>query len=220
VALAVVAVRRRDGVLAGYLLALVVGYGTLTLVSAAADLWGLRYQFTFFVVGAALVAAFARILSRAWLTSGLTVLLLLAAIPYVVLNSTRPLLPSFPHTRSAGVLTSSGVDVLSNTSPQLAANYEAAAGVLHASSCREIALDLRRGDLEYLVWWMLAAPQSGFRIQTISPSPETARFQGPAFAPCALVCTVCGEMATVGGLPLNADLGYVRLYLAEDSSGP
>jgi 4-amino-4-deoxy-L-arabinose transferase-like glycosyltransferase len=215
VAVAILAFRRRDGVLGAYALATVAGYGALTLVSAATDLWGLRYQLSFFIIGAPLVAVAATALSRRWLTSAMIALLLLASVPYVAMNGTRPLVASPPRTRSASILTAPTIDILSNASPRLGANYEAAAQTVLASSCREVGVSLRRGDLEYILWRLLAAPQSGVRIETISPSPETARFADPDFRPCAIVCTVCAEQAAVESNPLALDLGYVRVYLAE-----
>ena len=218
-ALTVVATRRRDGVLAAYILAVLAGYAALTLVSAATDIWGLRYQFTFFVVGAPLVGVAARLLSKPALTHVLTLLFLAAAVPYAAFNNTRPLVASPPQTRSESVLRTPAAVILTNASPRLGSSYAEAAAAVRESACRQVGLLLQRGDLEYVLWWLLSAPQSGVRLETMAPSPETAGFEDPEFVPCAVVCTTCGELAMVGSVPLFLDLGYVRVYLS-DNAGP
>jgi hypothetical protein len=220
-ALPVVAVtifRNREFVLGIYLLAVAAGYGALTLVSASTDLWGLRYQLTFFFVAAPLVGVAARQLARPWLTTGLTALLLMSSLPYVALNNTRPLVAAPPRTRSASVLTAAPFAILTNALPALGAGYEKAAEQVRASGCPRVAVGLHRGDLEYILWWLFSSPQSGVRIETLEPSPETARFSDPNFQPCAVVCTTCGSRAEVQGLPLTLDLGYVKVYQSGTTS--
>ncbi len=82
------------------------------------------------------------------------------------------------------------------------------------SQCNRVGLYLQAYEFEYPFWWLLNAPQSGIQLQHIHSSPETARYQDPAFAPCAVICTVCGGEQEVAGLPLVSDFGSVQYYSA------
>ena len=98
--------------------------------------------------------------------------------------------------------------------------YVAAANAIKDTDCRNVGLRLDSHDLEYPWWWLLEAPESGFRLETIYALPWLEKLVDPEFRPCAILCTICGdERTTLHGLPLVEDFGPVRLYAGPDD-GP
>lgn len=96
-------------------------------------------------------------------------------------------------------------------------SYLQMARVIKASGCKAVGLDIDSHDPEYLQWWILDAPQSGVRIETIAPYPELARYVDPAFHPCAIICTTCSlKKTSYHGLPLNALFYGTVLYMGPD----
>jgi len=82
-----------------------------------------------------------------------------------------------------------------------------------ASSCKDVGLRIDSHDLEYVFWWLLEAPQNRIHIETIYPLPELQRYKDPEFEPCAAICTICTDEASIYDLPLYHDYGSVKLYL-------
>ena len=209
-------IRKRDATLPVFIAAAWLGWGFLTLITNSIQLWGIRYQLGFLMLMAAVVGAAAGWMRRE-LTYGFAVLLLLAAIPYLVLNNTRPLIGAPPRTRSASIFTTSQIDLLFTSTPEIEAQYVEAAERLRASACRQVGLDLAARDLEYTLWWLLDAPQSGFRLETLGSSAETRELLDSGFEPCAVLCTRCRDRVQYLSLPLRYDGGFIRLYAADGS---
>jgi hypothetical protein len=88
-----------------------------------------------------------------------------------------------------------------------------------ATGCVDVGLRIDSHDREYLFWWLLNAPQSGIRIESVYPLPELAHLADPEFRPCAIICTICGDRTELHGLPVIEDYGEVKLY-AGDSYSP
>jgi hypothetical protein len=91
--------------------------------------------------------------------------------------------------------------------------YTEVAKRVRARDCRSVGLSTTRYDLEYTIWRLLGAPESGIVLQQILPSEETRRYMDPAFSPCAVICTVCEGLPLSPNLSLEADYGYIRLYI-------
>jgi len=209
-------IRRREATLVVFVAAAWTGWGFLTLITNSIQLWGIRYQLGFLMLMAAVVGVAAGWMRRE-LAYAFAVLLLLAAIPYVLLNNTRPLIGAPPRTRSASIFTTSPVDLLFTSTPEVEAQYVEAAERLTASSCRQVGLDLGSRDLEYTLWWLLEAPQSGFRLEALPRPAGAGGSQTSGFQPCAVLCTRCGEQDRHTGFPLQFDGGFLRLYAAAGS---
>lgn len=205
-------VRTRDWILGAFVASTWFGWCLLTLITNSIQLWGIRYQLGFLMLSACLVGVVAGWIRRE-LALGLALLLLLTAIPYVLLNNTRPLIGAPPRTRSASIFLAPSIDLLFTSTPEVEAQYALAAEWLEASACRQIGLDLGGRDLEYSLWWLLDAPQSGFRLQVLRGF-GTEAVPPASFRPCAVLCTRCGNRARYMGLPLQFDGGFLRLYAA------
>lgn len=191
--------------LASYsLVALLIGHGTIV--------WGLRYQLPFFVVWAPVVGATFDAARRPAVTSVLSGLFILAAIPWVLFNNMRPVigLPPWP-TRTASVFEASSDELLLAIAPHSREGFRSASDDILESGCNRVGLRMDSGDLEYAVWRMLDAPESGIRVETIYPQLHLQHLIDSEFRPCAIVCTIC-ESEQIHGLPLVVDKQPVRLY--------
>ena len=179
VAIAVVQVRRRP-MLAAYASALVLGWLLFSAVLKWQP-WHSRLHMPFFVSASPLVAA---VLGRATIARlGITVALIVAAIPAVLWNAHRPLVGPgsvWHHGR--------GNFYFATADPNEVPAYRGAAEAMQHLGCRDIGIDMQRGNnLEYLFWVLTrhARGTSG-RIEHIDGE---ARRLAPVkdFAPCAIV---------------------------------
>ena len=84
------------------------------------------------------------------------------------------------------------------------------------SGCNQVGLRIDSHDLEYTFWWLLKAPQSGIRIESIYYSDRLARYADPNFKPCAIICTICGGRTRLYGLDLFGSYdSVVNLYMGD-----
>jgi hypothetical protein len=173
-----------------------------------------RYQVPAFALFAPLVGvAGEAVLPRRW-TLALIGALALLSTPWVFFNQSRPILGWRPRTRVNSIFTESRQRLLFANWPELQEPYTEAAGLVGAASCQQVGLVIDSHDKEYLLWSVLGAPENGRRLEVLDPLSASARYLDPAFEPCAVVCTICGEDRTEwGGLPLAGDFGAARVYL-------
>ena len=187
-------------------------------VGGGAARWGLRYQLPFFISWAPIFGfSFSRWLrGRASLWVGAA--LLLASLPYLLLNNTRPLIGIQPWpTRTRSVLTAPASELAfailaGSKDPGKAEALLATADLIEARQCSRVGLRIDSNGLEYLYWWVLGAPQSGIELQVLNPIPESKRFADPTFSPCVVVCTICTDETEIDGLPRITDFGGISLY--------
>ncbi|MGH2605096.1 MAG: hypothetical protein ACRDG5_00755, partial [Anaerolineales bacterium] len=90
-----------------YSITTLCAYAVLPIVATAgAGPWGIRYQLPFFVLWSALLGVGASAIGGGWIDRVSSSLLLIMAVPYVLLNNTRPLIgrPPWP-TRIESIFT-------------------------------------------------------------------------------------------------------------------
>lgn len=213
---------------------LVILLGSYLILSSVIkyDLYGVRYQLPFFVAWAPLFGIAIGSIGKKGPLSGVVVLLLLSVMPWVLFNRTRPLIAmrdsSDPFTIPclAGCTTGSILNepsssiVFGTLASHLRGPYTQAVEAIEASGCRNIGLRLDSSSPEYLFWWLLEAPQSGYRLETIHTYPELERYLDPGFKPCAIICTICRRgdyiIPRLHGLDLAGDYtGMVQLYFGD-----
>ena len=216
---AVLAVRHRRSTprsrdVLSYAALVLVSFGLLAiLVQPASTDVGVRYQLPFFVVWS---PVFGLVLARQRASTWVHLVgvgLLVSALPYALLNNTRPIIghPPWP-TRVRSVLVAPAAEILFAANPHSLQGYQAVAEWIRASSCRQVGLRLDSGDPEYEFWWLLEAPQSGIRLETVYTYPTLEHLLNTAFQPCAVICTICSDETDLGELELTIDNGAVRLY--------
>lgn len=189
---------------------------------------GTRFQIAFFAAWAPLFGVAVGAFRWKWLPKAAALLLLVAALPWVMFNRSRPLIamrnssdpftiPCLAGCTSGSVLNEPPVRVLFANWIDLQGPYSQATQAIRASSCQSVGLQLNSHTMEYPFWWLLDAPQSGIRLESIYTYPELERYVDPAFKPCAIVCTICSNKPRLHGLDLVSDYsGQVQLYMGPD----
>ena len=211
-----------------YAACLTAGFVLLPVTTATAvDPLNIRYQLPTVVAWSPLIGlVVARNLGRRALNLGAVGLLLLA-LPWLLFNKTRPIialrpdpgpgeLPCLAGCTSIGSIFSVPVaDALFANRREHLEEYLGTTNALQAGACREIGLRLESYDPEYALWYLLDAPQSGFHLETIYPSPDMEPLLDREFRPCAIICTVCGGRTRLHGLDLAAQTGGMKLFVGE-----
>jgi hypothetical protein len=152
--------------------------------------------------------------------------LLLTTVPYVLFNRTRPLIamrpvrepftiPCILGCTSGSILNESPKTILFANWIQYRQPYSNAANLVLVSRCRDVGLRLDSHDLEYSFWWLLDAPQSGLRIESLDTYSRLQRYVDPDFKPCAILCTICNDKRVFHNLDLVGDFNSVRVYMGE-----
>ncbi len=212
-----------------YLLIVLASLLTFMLV-VHFDQYGMRYLVPFWASFAPLFGLLPSLIKRPGLTYIVTSGLILAAVPYVVFNRSRPLIAMRtqevpePYTIPC-VLGCTSIGSVLNEPPfailfanwtQYRTPYLEATTLVKNSGCQNVGLYIDSHDLEYTFWWLLDAPQGGVRIEILNTYPHLKRYADPLFKPCAVLCTICQDKSEVHGLSLTKDFGAVRVY-AEDT---
>ena len=209
-------------------LAALAGLGLLfLLVSPSLTVEGIRLQLPFFTLWAPVFAAWIdAVWPRRWMTF-LAALLLVAGLPWLLFNSSRPVIGlrpdpgpwEWPCTDAFGCTTVGSVfaeppdDLLFANVPGVRADVPLVSAALRATACTAVGLRLDSHDPEYLLWHFLGAPESGFHLETIYTTPDLAALVNREFRPCAIVCTLCGGRTRLHGLDLHAESGGYKLFV-------
>ena len=129
----------------------------------------------------------------------------------------RPVIGHTPWpTRVESVFTAKKEDLLYAINPEARDEYEQIAHQITAGKCKDIGLSIIRNNLEYQLWYLIDAPQSGIVIKHLVSLSAFDRYQDPDFEPCAVICTDCDSLPEVYKLPISYDYGHVRLFLVSD----
>ena len=179
--------------------------------------FGIRLQLPFFVLSAPLFGLAVQQVRLDGRSVLIGFLLLVSALPYLLFNNTRPMIgaPPWPtRIRSVFVAPAQEIMFAANLAQQ-AAGADLAQAVIR-SGCREIGLRIDSSDLEYQFWWMLDAPQSGYRLETVYTYPILEYLLDSDFVPCAVICTICGGRVELNDLKLYSDFSGMGLFLRED----
>jgi 4-amino-4-deoxy-L-arabinose transferase-like glycosyltransferase len=201
---------------AAYALSVTAAYILLpTVASAGAGNWGIRYQLPFFVLACPVIAWGLGALPWQRVQAPVAGVLLLSAVPYMVFNNTRPIVGRTPWpTRVPSVFAADPSRILLAMAPEAREAFLGVAEGVRQAGCDRVGLRLDSGDLEYALWWLLEAPQSGVRVETLYPLDTLTGLVDRSFVPCAVICSICDERRdTLNGLGLYADRGILKLYV-------
>ena len=91
------------------------------------------------------------------------------------------------------------------------------ASIVTDSGCKQIGYRIDSSDPGYLLWWVLGAPESGIRLESVYTYPELERYLDPEYRPCAVICTSCDGMKEFMSLPLEGEYADARLFLESPS---
>jgi hypothetical protein len=177
---------------------------------------GIRYQLSFFVLSAPIVGVAFAIRGRDRWWQLLAAGFLLASIPWLLFNRTRPLFGLPPQRTWIGsILVEPQEAILIPWNPALRDDYILAAEAVAASGCTLVELRANAAFLEYPLWWLLNAPQSGIRIESLEVNPYLKRYIDPDFEPCAVICANCDVQQSAHGLPLFGTYDSMKVYLQD-----
>ena len=218
--------RVKDKKLLWYSLVVLGSFVVLTLVTHY-DQYGTRYQLPFVVAWAPVFGFVLSKLGGRRLVTAAAFLFLLAALPWVFFNTSRPLIavskkPAMFSIHPKAYLTSTEIGSILVDQPAmiLFANrtyyrvpFMNLTRALKASGCDRIGLYIDSHDIEYPYWWLLGAPQNGMRIESLYYSDNLARYADPSFKPCAIICTICTDRTRLHGLNLGGTYPDVKLFL-------
>lgn len=194
-----------------YALAVLVGFLSLAW-SIQSGVFRARYHVPFLLLGAPLVATLAEYYLGRRVVLGLASGFIVLALPWVLLNQTRPAIGWRPRTRTESVFQVSRSDLLFANPYELREPYVLAADKVLEADCRMVGLSLDSRDPEYTLWWLLGAPSSEIDIQAVRPLSSLEHLRDITFDPCAVICTNCGDRQVFDGLPLLAAFDHIRVY--------
>ena len=183
------------------------------IIGHAPSRWGVRYQLPFFMLWGPVVGAAFQIPRREWVLSFISVSFLLSAIPYLLLNNHRPIIgmPPWP-TRTRSIFQEEQENLLFAMNLGLKDDYMSATDLIKQVGCDQVALASHSFFLEYPFWWLLDAPQSGVRIESLYSTPHSRVYADHQFKPCAVICTVCEEQQIFDGLERWGQVDSVVLF--------
>jgi hypothetical protein len=200
------------------------------VLAAHYDDYGVRFQLPLILVWAPAFGILITRLGEKWLAPLAILFLFIFSLPYVFFNSTRPLiatkndpeqfaihpLPGMGTTKSSSIFYADSQTLLFANAPDLSKPYMEITNDIRNSGCSQVGLRIDSHDLEYPFWWLLQAPQSGIRIESIYYSSQLARYADPTFKPCAIICTICSGRTRLNGLDLFGSYsGVVNLYTGD-----
>ena len=191
---------RSSCVLASYLAALFSGF-LLFCALLKWQPWHSRLQLPFFVLASPFVAAvlFKRLTKK--FTIAIAFALLLSALPWVLFNSSRPLMGD------QSIRNRTRLDQYFNNRPELRDAFLGAAYFLKADKCGQIGLDIGTNDWEYPFWPLLNPDANdAIRIEHVNVKNESGLISVlpyfSRFSPCAIISSRADqveELATKTG---------------------
>lgn len=196
-------------------LVLVSSYLLVSLIGWGEDIYVIRYQLGYFLLGAPLVAL---VMSR-WerVSLLLTGLLILYSLPYVFLSNMRPVIGHKPWpTRVDSVFVASKDDLLFAINPGDEQGLVEISERIKTAGCEAVGLSYLRNNLEYQIWYLLGAPQSGIFIRHLDTVPAFDSRRDLSFEPCAVICTGCEALPDYANLTFALEFGRLRLFLQGD----
>lgn len=192
------------------------------------DQYGIRFQLPFIISWAPVFGLALEALRSRRLYWAAMIFLLVLMLPWVLYNRTRSLIAmqetpgpfTIPCSWHLGcgvrsVLVEPPETILFTNFTPYRDGYLQMADLIKSSGCRKVGLVLDSWDSEYLFWWLLDAPQSGIRFETLYTTPILEKYQDKAFEPCAVICKLCGGQTQYRGLPLKSDYAGAALYMED-----
>lgn len=184
------------------------------IVGPASTEFGVRYHLPLFLLMAPLIALASVRHLDTWLARAVIYGFLVTAIPYVLLNNTRPVIGRTPWpTRVSSVFSAAPEELLFAMNPSARQPYSTLANRLGESGCTQIGMRLDSSDPEYFFWWLLDRQGGDYRLETVYTFEPLERYRDPEFEPCAIVCTICGQRESLDNLEIAESLRGVNLYL-------
>lgn len=166
----------------------------------------------------------------------LVLILILTALPWILFNRSRPLIAlkeraepfsipckAFTGCTGGSILFESPTNSLFANHRNLIQPYSQVTNAIKSAGCKAVGLRIDSHDPEYLFWWLLDAPQSGYHLESLYTNQDLERYIDPTFHPCAIICTICSDRTRLHGLSLEGEYSGVKLFIGpgfESDEGP
>jgi hypothetical protein len=155
--------------------------------------WIARYHLASFMLWSPVVGLMLATLPKKKAANIIAALLVVAAVPWVLLNETRPLLGQYGQgivNTDRSIVNTERVSGYFANFPESEQVYRGAAQFVRAQGCSQIGLDMRSNDFEYQLWILLKKDENDdIRIEHIN-TPGYARAvprRFLEFRPCAII---------------------------------
>jgi 4-amino-4-deoxy-L-arabinose transferase-like glycosyltransferase len=178
------------------------------------QLFNIRLHLPFFVLWSP-VAGLALDFNRPnWLSPIIAGALLVSGLPYLLFNSSRPLL-SWEPSNISSVFQVPREQLLFASASIYRTGYFQVTEAVKSTQCRDIGLHISSREPEYPYWILLASPTEDLRLEYVAPDPPLDRYIAPDFQPCAVICTAaCSDPSPFPGLELSEIYDdFIHLYL-------
>ncbi len=202
---------------------LVVLYGVAAALTFVLFSWifkwqvfGTRLHLPFFVLFAPLVGSLAGETMKATSVRLVSLLLMIAAIPWLISINSRPLFPLPNRPQSPSILVEPRERLYFANAISLLPVYQTITDQINQAGCSRVGIALRGAGAEYPLWVQLGAPRAALQIEWITAGPSADRYEKEHFEPCAVICQRCPQSwITARGLPEVYHYGEFRLFLAD-----
>ncbi len=164
--------------------------------------WNSRLELPLLVLSAPLIGVIVSRVSKAAFATALSAVLIVAAVPWVIDNESRPLVGyRIPHTAhyvkdGGDIFNTSRIDLYFAKRHELEAPYSSVAARAQEAGCTEIALWSGPDDWEYPLW-VLTDQLQGSRIDQVMIGNESSQAAQFGSAPCLLVAVVPNPPPTI-----------------------
>ena len=183
----------RSGLVGGYILACGLGF-VLFCALLKWQPWHSRLHLPAFVLSAAFVGAIPAIAGRRGLVLSVAAVLVVAALPWVFYNYSRPVIPWAFEVEGRSSLGGSHVfadrtEQYFSHRPELEKPYVGAAERIRSLDCSDIGLDVGNDDWEYPFWVLLLQDGKERRLEHVNVENRSARAASveEPFVPCAVI---------------------------------
>ncbi|MFP5270713.1 ArnT family glycosyltransferase [Coleofasciculus sp.] len=205
---------RKDSRLVAYFIAVFAGFLLFCFLFTWSP-WRCRLHLPVFILFSPFVGI---VLSKSLnykITNVIAVLLIVLSYPWVLQNSTRPLLGK------SSILATPRIDQYFITQQQFQTPYEAAVKVTQSQSCSNIGLMLEGTSFEYPLWRLFQQHQQEIRIQHINVTNESAQVRtSPSInsEPCAILSIATNKTGDEQEKELAKDEIIYTKYWSKDFS--
>jgi hypothetical protein len=183
------------------------------------QIFATRYHLMFFVLAAPIAGLLMeRLLSSRWVTL-LLLLMVLAALPWLLQIKSRPLIPVSGESYVGSILSESREVLYLANGTNLIGPYTEITNRILRADCNRVALSLSGNAAEYPLWAYMQAPDKNLEIEWIVSGTPSEKYEDPDFSPCAVICEGCpADRTEIRSLPIDYEVGQLQLYLDRNAN--
>ena len=181
------------------------------------NIFGVRYQLTFFILSMPFVGVVLGKFEKVKLGLIIAYGLLFTSLPWLFQISTRPIIPNH-QALSQSILTTPRENLYYSSAGR--ANGSTFIGIhqiasaIKSQGCTQVGLMLSGDAPEYLIWDALGAPDKSIRLEWNVVGGFSDKYTPQGFNPCAFICQGCLAGGTkVRDQNIYLDVGGYELFM-------